>query len=109
MALAPLQQLQLDEVGDSAYMCCSTVKLICISKELVVSGVKGIELEKVEKPGVISISFEVRDFLEGIDVDVPVLILDISEDSEVCGIEIPHYSHFSQWLVPQVTTPPNPL
>ena len=102
MAVAPLQTLQVDKVGDSAYMQCVTSKPICISKELVVSRVRGMELENAEQPTLISFSFDVRDFVDGVDTDVPVLILDIAADRDVCGIEIPHYSHFHQWLVPHI-------
>ena len=98
MALAPLQILQVDEVGDSVYMYCPAVKPIAISKEYVVLGVKGIELGGVENPGVISLSFAVRNFAGVADVDLPVMISDVSDDGEVCGIEIPHFSHFSQWV-----------
>lgn len=101
MTLASVQKLQVDEVGNSAYMRCSATNPIIISKELVVSGVKGIELD-VDSPNAISLAFEVRGFVDGVDVDVPVIILDISEGREVYGIEIPHYSDFHHWLVPHV-------
>ena len=99
------QHLQVDKVGDSAYLPCSHGKPIHISKELVVLGLNGFELVEADDPGVISFRFGVRDFVEGVDEDVPTLILDKAEDSEICGIEIPHYSYFSQWLVAQETTP----
>ena len=98
MAIAPLQKLQVDEVGDSAYMHYPAAKPIAISKEFVVLRVKGVEPEGVENPGVISFSFEVRNFAGEADVDLPIMIFDVSDDGEVCGIEIPHYSHFNPWV-----------
>ena len=101
MTLAPVQKLQVDEVGNSAYMRCPVAGPIVISKELVVSGVKGIDLTG-DNPNALSLTFELRGFVDGVDMDVPVIILDISADREVYGIQIPHYSDFHHWLVPHV-------
>ena len=99
-----MAQLQVDKLGDSAYLPCLCDQPIYRSKELVVLGMNGIDIEETSNPSAISLRFGVRNFIEGVDQDVPTLILDQTIDNEVCGIEIPHYSHFSQWLVVQGTT-----
>ena len=102
MALAPLKKLNVDELGDSAYMTIAEDCLIHRSKEQVVDRVQGIDLAGIADSGTVSLSFGLRDFVDGKDEDAPILILDMSESHEVCGIEIPHYSHFNQWLVPHL-------
>ena len=100
-AANPPLKVEIDELADSAYIPLPIAKPIRISKELVILGMKGLELPGGANPDSITLSFQLRDFVDGQDIGLPVIILDMSADQDICGMEIPHFSDFHEWLVPR--------
>ena len=91
MTLMMPKGIEIDSVADSAYWYCTVEKPISHSREVVVGPVENIKLSEGSGPESVAFTFGLRDFVEGME-NVLVIILDISPDGALHGVQIPHFS-----------------